>query len=240
MQKKTRCLLAVMIAIGAVDSAYPAEQPANIPRSETIGRDTTELIVESFKLNYTNGEDVVAILANGQQRILSSSGSAVADRRTNTLFVQDTRSSMDNVREAIKRIDVLGANLKPPPEPADTLVCRDEKYTEVLSLSGLPPGLLDPLGRKFDDRMWMADHDEELNPYSNKRVRFDIAAMSNDCLFVATEYWEHGYFVEFALYMRDGHEWNWKRGYGGGGAPKSFKDLMRLAQQDYWYAGRTK
>src|SRR5262249_4112700 len=39
-------------------------------------------------------------------RILSKRGSAVVDQRTNTLFVQDTPSRLDEVRKLIAKIDI--------------------------------------------------------------------------------------------------------------------------------------
>ena len=38
-------------------------------------------------------------------RLLSKRGSAVADKRTNTVFVQDTKNKLDQIREIIKKID---------------------------------------------------------------------------------------------------------------------------------------
>lgn len=61
---------------------------------------------ESFQLSYQKGADIVALLTNGKQRILSKRGSAVVDQRTNTLFVQDTPSRLEEVRKLIQKIDV--------------------------------------------------------------------------------------------------------------------------------------
>ena len=61
---------------------------------------------ESFKLSYQKGSDIVALLTNKDQRILSKRGSAVVDKRTNTLFVQDTPARLEEVRKLIKQIDV--------------------------------------------------------------------------------------------------------------------------------------
>ena len=61
---------------------------------------------ESFQLNYQKAEDVQKLLADQNQRILSKRGSAVVDARTNTLFVQDTPSRLEDVRKLITKIDV--------------------------------------------------------------------------------------------------------------------------------------
>lgn len=69
--------------------------------------DLEPLRTESFLLSYQKGEDLVMLLAaSGTQRILSKRGSAVVDKRTNTLFVQDTPSRLEDVRALIKQIDV--------------------------------------------------------------------------------------------------------------------------------------
>lgn len=69
--------------------------------------DLEPLRTESFLLSYQKGEDMVMLLAaSGTQRILSKRGSAVVDKRTNTLFVQDTPSRLEDVRALIKQIDV--------------------------------------------------------------------------------------------------------------------------------------
>ena len=61
---------------------------------------------ESFQLSYQKGDVVAAMLINDKQRILSKRGSAVVDTRTNTLFIQDTPSHLEDARKLIKQIDV--------------------------------------------------------------------------------------------------------------------------------------
>ena len=61
---------------------------------------------ESFQLNYQKGADLQKLLADPQQRVLSKRGSAVVDPRTNTVFVQDTPTRLEEVRKLIRKIDV--------------------------------------------------------------------------------------------------------------------------------------
>jgi type IV pilus assembly protein PilQ len=61
---------------------------------------------ESFQLNYQKGADFQALLSNPAQRILSKRGSAVVDARTNTVFVQDTPSRLEEVRKLLRKVDV--------------------------------------------------------------------------------------------------------------------------------------
>jgi type IV pilus assembly protein PilQ len=61
---------------------------------------------EAFQMNYQKAADVQKLLSDPTQRMLSKRGSAVVDARTNTLFVQDTPSRLEEVRKLIARIDV--------------------------------------------------------------------------------------------------------------------------------------
>lgn len=63
------------------------------------------LRTESFQLNYQKAEDFQKIITDATQRILSKRGSAVVDPRTNQIFVQDTPSKLDEVRELLKKTD---------------------------------------------------------------------------------------------------------------------------------------
>src|SRR5208283_3917208 len=92
--------------------------------------DLEPLQTESFQLNYQKARDVKNLLdgvstsvsanvtgpqgntatvssgGNRGQRFLSARGSSVFDERTNTLFVQDTGSRLEDVRRLIRQIDV--------------------------------------------------------------------------------------------------------------------------------------
>jgi type IV pilus assembly protein PilQ len=68
--------------------------------------DLEQTRTESFQMNYQKAVEVVKLLSDPQQRILSKRGSAVVDARTNTLFVQDTPSRLEEVRKLIAKIDV--------------------------------------------------------------------------------------------------------------------------------------
>jgi type IV pilus assembly protein PilQ len=61
---------------------------------------------ESFQLNYQKGVDFQKLLSDPSQRILSKRGSAVVDSRTNTIFVQDTPSRLEEVRKLLRKVDV--------------------------------------------------------------------------------------------------------------------------------------
>ena len=68
--------------------------------------DLEQTRTEAFPLSYQKAADVQKLLSDPAQRILSKRGSAVVDGRTNTLFVQDVPSRLEEVRRLIARIDV--------------------------------------------------------------------------------------------------------------------------------------
>ena len=69
-------------------------------------QDLEQTRTESFQINYQKAADVQKLLSDPAQRILSKRGSAVVDGRTNTLFVQDTPSRLEEVRRLIAKIDI--------------------------------------------------------------------------------------------------------------------------------------
>ncbi|HMA90252.1 MAG TPA: type IV pilus secretin PilQ [Burkholderiales bacterium] len=68
--------------------------------------DLEQTRTEAFQLNYQKAADVQKLLSDPQQRMLSKRGSAVVDSRTNTLFVQDTPSRLEEVRKLVAKIDI--------------------------------------------------------------------------------------------------------------------------------------
>ena len=63
------------------------------------------LRTESFQLNYQKAGDFQKVITDSTQRILSKRGSAVVDSRTNQIFVQDTPSKLDEIRDLLKKTD---------------------------------------------------------------------------------------------------------------------------------------
>ena len=64
------------------------------------------LRTESFQLSYTKADDVKKLVSDKDQRILSKRGSATSDVRTNTIFINDTPSKLDEIRRLIAQLDV--------------------------------------------------------------------------------------------------------------------------------------
>ncbi len=82
-----------------------AKEKITLTSSQEIS-DLEILRTESFSLSYQKGDAVATMLTNDKQRILSKRGSAVVDSRTNTLFIKDTPSALEEARKLIKQIDV--------------------------------------------------------------------------------------------------------------------------------------
>lgn len=95
---------------GNVIQVAPREELAAKEKIDLTARqeiaDLEEVRTESFQLSYQKGDAMAALISSDKQRILSKRGSAVVDQRTNTLFVQDTPSRLEEVRKLIKQIDV--------------------------------------------------------------------------------------------------------------------------------------
>ena len=68
--------------------------------------DLEPLRTESFQLNYQKADAIQKLLTDVGQRMLSKRGSAVFDARTNILFVQDTSSRLEDVRQVIAKVDL--------------------------------------------------------------------------------------------------------------------------------------
>jgi len=65
------------------------------------------LRTQAFQLNYTKAADVaVQITGVGSSRILSARGSAIAEPRTNQLFVTDVPTKLDQVQQLVTRLDI--------------------------------------------------------------------------------------------------------------------------------------
>ncbi|HQS59597.1 MAG: secretin [Gallionellales bacterium 35-53-114] len=95
---------------GNVVQVAPREELALKEKIELTANQDIEnlepLRTESFLLSYTKGVDLATLLTNDKQRILTKRGTAVVDTRTNTIFVQDTPSGLDEARKIIKQLDV--------------------------------------------------------------------------------------------------------------------------------------
>ncbi len=82
-----------------------AKEKINLSARQDIA-ELEELRTESFQLSYQTVGEMIKLLTDAKQPILSKRGSAVSDPRTGTIFVQDTPTRLEEVRKIIKQIDV--------------------------------------------------------------------------------------------------------------------------------------
>jgi type IV pilus assembly protein PilQ len=61
---------------------------------------------EVIPLSYQRSEDILKLLADAKQPLLSKRGSANVDARTNTLFLRDTDARIEEIRRLLSKIDV--------------------------------------------------------------------------------------------------------------------------------------
>lgn len=95
---------------GNVILVAPREELATKEKLEFESRaqigDLEPVRTESFQLNYQKADAIQKLLTDANQRMLSKRGSAVVDARTNMLFVQDTPSRLEDVRQLIAKVDL--------------------------------------------------------------------------------------------------------------------------------------
>ncbi len=68
--------------------------------------DLEQLRTEVFTLKYMKADDLVKIISDPKQKILSKRGNAVQDVRTNNVFVQDSAKYLEQVQAIINKTDV--------------------------------------------------------------------------------------------------------------------------------------
>lgn len=61
---------------------------------------------ELIQVNYAKAEDLAALLKAEENQLLSERGNVTIDARTNTLLVQDTATSLNDIRALIEKLDV--------------------------------------------------------------------------------------------------------------------------------------
>lgn len=88
----------------------PADEIAKREKDRLINENANislePLRSQNFQLNYSNSSDVIKLLTNKDQRLLSERGSVVADERTNQIFVQDNSTKLADIAKIISKIDV--------------------------------------------------------------------------------------------------------------------------------------
>lgn len=97
---------------GSVIWIAPLDEIAAREKQELQAKASLETLdtlrTQSFQLNYAKAGDVAAQLASGNTtaKILSARGSAIAEARTNQLFVTDVPSKLEQVQQFIAKLDI--------------------------------------------------------------------------------------------------------------------------------------
>ena len=117
---------------GNVILVAPAEEVANkekqaLEASQQI-EDLELMRTEVYTLRYMKAVDLVKIITDSKQKILSKRGSAVPDIRTNNVFVQDTAKSLEQVQAIIEKTDVPVKQVM----IESRLVIADDRYSKAL------------------------------------------------------------------------------------------------------------
>lgn len=64
------------------------------------------LVSETIQINYAKASEMATILKSGEGGILSTRGTVTVDSRTNSLLVRDTRESIQEAKEMVKKLDI--------------------------------------------------------------------------------------------------------------------------------------
>jgi type IV pilus assembly protein PilQ len=131
-----------------------AKEKLSLTSNQDIS-DLEPLRTESFRLNYSKGSDVVMILrgttvgaaaAPGgagatSSSILSKRGSVVVDARTNSLFVKDTPTNLEQVRKMISQIDIPVRQVMIEARFVNATTTFNQSLGGKLSFAGATPGV---------------------------------------------------------------------------------------------------
>ncbi len=95
---------------GNVILVKPSEEWAAKDKQENeaaLQKDDLEpLLTEVFTLNYMKAADLLKVINDPKQKILSKRGTATQDIRTNNVFVQDIPKRLEQVQAIVKKADV--------------------------------------------------------------------------------------------------------------------------------------
>lgn len=90
--------------------------------------DSEPLRTEVFTLNYMKSADLIKIISDPKQKILSKRGIATQDARTNNVFVQDIPKRLEQVQAIISKADIPVKQVM----IESRLVIADEKFGKSL------------------------------------------------------------------------------------------------------------
>ncbi len=96
--------------VGNVIMIAPRDEIAAKEKLELEARqqisDIEPIHTESFQMKYQKADAMMALLGDTNQKMLTKRGSVATDVRTNTLFVRDTPTQLEEIRKLLEQIDV--------------------------------------------------------------------------------------------------------------------------------------
>jgi type IV pilus assembly protein PilQ len=88
----------------------PSREIADREKSELQARQQYKklapLRAELLQINYAKAADIAVLLKDKNNSLLSERGTVSVDSRTNTIWIQDTSSQIEEVKELVKQLDI--------------------------------------------------------------------------------------------------------------------------------------
>ncbi len=82
-----------------------AREKADLEAKQQI-KELEPLYSEMLQINYAKADDIAGLLKGETNSLLSARGSVTIDARTNTLLVQDTAASLEEIHKLITKLDI--------------------------------------------------------------------------------------------------------------------------------------
>jgi len=92
----------ILVAPAKDIAAYEKQELASNKEIQELAPLHSELV----QINYATAEDIASLLKDKNNSLLSKRGNVSVDRRTNTLWVQDTSENLKQIRSLVKRLDI--------------------------------------------------------------------------------------------------------------------------------------
>lgn len=73
---------------------------------QLLKQETKNLEIDFLQVNYASGENLVSLLINNDDFLLSKRGKVLFDKRTNVIIILDFKEKIGSIKKFIKRLDV--------------------------------------------------------------------------------------------------------------------------------------
>lgn len=134
-------------------SAELAKREEDALKAQQALNDLEPTKTESFQVNYQKADAITKLLTDAKQPVLSKRGTAVVDAYTNRIFVTDTASRLNDVRQLITAIDIPARQVLIEAK----FVQASKNFTETLGAKLSFTNTKDTFFRKADPSVLLAD-----------------------------------------------------------------------------------